>query len=217
MSRSGRQIINTKQSAPIARRRNAFAIGSVVLLGILIIVAVALANRVPPAATVAPQALGQAMIGKPAPDFTLSTTAGPFQLSKAGGQPTLLEVFATWCPHCQREVKVIDPIYLTYKDKVHFVGVNGDARAIDFSSPESQADIVDWTQKFDVLYPVAFDPDLSVAHAYLQDGFPTLVLIGADGKVEAIRDGEIPPADIRKALDAAIAGKTPDPKMGAKV
>jgi thiol-disulfide isomerase/thioredoxin len=217
MSRSGRQIINTKQSAPIAQRRNAIAIGSAVLIGILIIVSIAFANRVPPPATVAPNALGQAMIGKPAPDFTLSTTAGPFQLSKATGKPTLLEVFATWCPHCQREVRVLDPLYTTYKDKVNFVGVNGDYRAIDETSPESQADVVSWTQKFNVLYPVAFDPDLAVAHQYLQSGFPTLVLIGSDGKVISIRDGEIPSADIRNALDAAIAGKQPDPKMGAKV
>jgi thiol-disulfide isomerase/thioredoxin len=216
MSRSGRQIINTKQSAPLAQRRNAIALGSLVLVAVLVIVAIAYANRVPPAATTAQNAIGQLAVGQQAPDFELSTTAGPFQLSKAGGKPTLLEVFATWCPHCQHEVKIIDPLYTAYKDKVNFVGVNGDARGMDGSSPESQADVVDWTQKFGVLYPVAFDPNLDIAHKYLQSGFPTLVLIGANGKVEALRDGEIPAADLKSALSAVAAGKAPDPKMGAK-
>jgi thiol-disulfide isomerase/thioredoxin len=217
MSRSGRQIINTKQSASLAQRRNLVLIGSLVLLAVLAIAGVAYMNRVPTAATVAPNAIGQLTIGQAAPDFTLATTAGPFQLSKAAGKPTLLEVFASWCPHCQREVKVIDPLYTAYKDKVNFVAVNGDARGIDGSSPETQADVVNWTQKFGVLYPVAFDPDLDVAHKYLQSGFPTIVLIGADGKIDSIRDGEIPPADLKNALQAVVAGKKPDPKMGAKV
>jgi hypothetical protein len=51
---------------------------------------------------------------------------------------------------------------------------------------------------------------------YLQSGFPTLVLIGADGTVEAVRDGEIPAADLKAVLEAAATGKKPDPKMGAK-
>jgi hypothetical protein len=55
-----------------------------------------------------------------------------------------------------------------------------------------------------------------VAHEYLQAGYPTLVLIGPSGKVEAVRDGEIPAGDLNNALSAAVAGKKPDPKMGMK-
>jgi len=215
MSRSGRQIINTKTSAPLARRRNLFAIGSLVILAIVIIVAIALANRVPDAATTAPNSIGALKVGQTAPDFSVSTTAGPFELAKAGGKPTLLEVFATWCPHCQREVSVLDPIYATYHSKVNFVAVNGSPLGAD-QQPETQADVIDFQQKFSVAYPVAFDANLDVAHKYLQSGFPTVVIIGADGKVASIRDGEIPAADLTSALNAVVAGKAPDPKMGFK-
>jgi thiol-disulfide isomerase/thioredoxin len=217
MSRSGRQIINTKQSAALAQRRTLVLSLTLGLLAVLAIATIVYMNRVPPAATVSANALGQLTVGQAAPDFSVSTTAGPFQLSKAGGKPTLLEVFASWCPHCQREVQVIDPLYTAFKGKVNFVAVNGDARGIDGSSPETQADVVEWAQKFGVLYPVAFDPDLDVRAKYLQSGFPTLVLIGADGKIDAFRDGEIPSADLKNALTAVVEGKAPDPKMGAKV
>jgi thiol-disulfide isomerase/thioredoxin len=215
MSRTGRQIINTKQSAPLARRRNILAGASLAILAIVVIIAIALANRVPPAATVAANSTQAVKVGQVAPDFTLSTTAGPFELSKAAGKPTLLEVFATWCPHCQREVQVLDPLYATYKNKVNFVAVNGAPLGMD-QQPETQADVVAFAQKFGVTYPIAFDPNLDVAHIYLQSGYPTVVLIGANGKIAALRDGEIPAADLKNALDAAIAGKSPDPKMGFK-
>jgi thiol-disulfide isomerase/thioredoxin len=217
MSRSGRQIINTKQSAPLARRRSILASVSVAILAIVVVVAIALMNRVPQNATVPQNAPGVLKVGQTAPNFTLSTTNGPFDLSKAGGKPTLLEVFATWCPHCQREVKVIDPLYATYKNKVNFVAVNGAPLGMDGATPETQADVIAFVQKFGVTYPVAFDPNLDVAHIYLQSGFPTLVLIGANGKIDALRDGEIPRADLDKALSAVVAGKAPDPKMGFKL
>jgi thiol-disulfide isomerase/thioredoxin len=213
---SRRQIIDTKSSAALAQRRNILVVGSLVLLAILIVVVIAHYNTVPTAATAPNSAASPLVPGQKAPDFSVSTTEGPFSLSKSGGKPTLLEVFASWCPHCQREVKVIDPLYDAYKSKVNFVAVNGDARGIDGQSPETQADVVDWKQKFNVEYPVAFDPDLTVAHLYLQSGFPTLVLIGADGNVEAVRDGEIPAGDLKAVLEAAATGKKPDPKMGAK-
>jgi thiol-disulfide isomerase/thioredoxin len=215
MSRSGRQIINTKKSAPLAQRRNTIAIATLVILAIVVIVAISLANRVPQAATVAPNAAQAIKVGQSAPDFTVSTTSGPFELSKAGGKPTLLEVFATWCPHCQREVKVLDQLYAQYHNKVNFVAVNGAPLGMD-QSPETQADVIAFAQKFGVAYPIAFDPNLDVAHKYLQAGFPTVVLIGTNDKVDSIRDGEIPPGDLQNAINAVLAGKAPDPKMGFK-
>jgi hypothetical protein len=75
--------------------------------------------------------------------------------------------------------------------------------------------VVDWSQKFNATYPVAFDPDLTVAKAYLQGGFPTVVLID-HGVVQSLRSGEMPPSDIAAGLNALLAGKKPDPKLGAK-
>ncbi|MBD5635243.1 MAG: TlpA family protein disulfide reductase [Candidatus Eremiobacteraeota bacterium] len=197
-----------------AQRRRIAVIASLSILAVVIIVAIALASRVPKAASDAPVA-ASLTVGQKAPEFALSTTAGPFDLARAGGKPTLLEVFATWCPHCQRETAVFDDIYGNYKGRINLVAVSGSPYSMDQSQPESQADVIDFATKFNVTYPVAFDSTLDVAHKYLQGGFPSVVLIGADGKVRAIRDGEIPAADLKKALDAALSGKLPDPKMGA--
>ena len=50
---------------------------------------------------------------------------------------------------------------------------------------------MNFVQKFKVAYPIAYDPDLTVANKYLQGGYPTIVVIGRDGKIAAVRDGEI--------------------------
>ncbi len=198
-----------------AKRRRTILIASFALLALVIVVAVALGSRVPKAASDAPIS-AQLTVGQKAPAFAVSTTGGPFDLAQAAGKPTLLEVFATWCPHCQRETSVLNGLYATYKDSINLVAVSGSPYGMDSSGPESQADVVAFMTRFNVHYPVAFDPNLSVAKSYLQGGFPTVVLIGRDGTVQAIRDGEIPVADLKAAFDASLAGKKPDAKMGAK-
>ena len=216
MNRAERRSTNPSRAdlQAQAKRRRIVLIASVVVLAAVILIAVVLASRVPPAATEAPNT-AQLVVGAQAPPFSVATTSGPFDLTKAGGKPTLLEVFATWCPHCQRETSVLNAVYAAYKDRVNFVAVNGSPLAIDSTTPESQADVIDFATKFQVKYPIAFDPNLDVAHKYLQSGFPTVVLIGADGKVQSIGSGEIPHADIAKALDASVAGKKPAAKLGA--
>ncbi len=210
-----RPLISTKPSPAAQARRRYILIGSLVLLAVVVIVAISLANRVPESASTAP-INSTIKVGDKAPDFTVSSTGGPFQLSTTGAsKPTLLEVFATWCPHCQREAPVLSKLASQFAGRVNFIGVAGSANAIDGSSPETQVDVFDWSQKFGATYPVAFDPDLTVAHEYLQGGFPTVVLID-HGIVQSIRSGEMPPSDIAAGLSAALAGKKPDPKLGFK-
>lgn len=175
------------------------------LIAIGAIVAVAMSSRVPEAASTPTQGAAPLKIGQAAPDFSAATTQGPFTLSKdQDGKPVFLEVLATWCPHCQRETQVINQIYAKYKDKVHFVAVTGSNLGMDGSTPASQADLFAFGQRFKVQYPLAFDPDLTVAKNYLQDAFPTLVIIDKHGKIASVQTGEITPdalsAEINKTL-----------------
>ncbi|MBC5811551.1 MAG: redoxin family protein [Candidatus Eremiobacteraeota bacterium] len=185
------------------------AVGAIVAVGII-------SNRlVPKTASDAPT-FAKLSVEQQAPEFVVSTTAGPFDLNVARGKPTLLEIFATWCPHCQREAAVMNGLSATYKGKANVLGVSGSPYAIDSTSPESQADVMAFAGAFKVEYPIAYDGELDVAKKYLQGGFPTMVLIGANGKVLSIGSGEIPAADLNKAIANALAGKPVSPNFGAK-
>jgi len=186
-----------------ARDRKQFYIYSAIGLVVLIaIIGVALASRVPQAATDVsrPAAL---TVGQTAPQFVVSTTNGPFDLNASKG-PTFLEVFATWCPHCQREVPALNALNDKYKGKINFVSVSGSARAGDGNSPESQADVVSFASQLHVTYPIAYDPDLAVAKSYLGGGFPTIVIIDKNKKISKVLEGEVAQADLDKAIAAVL-------------
>lgn len=169
---------------------------------VLAIVGVALGSRVPQAATdvTKPAVL---TVGQTAPEFQVSTTNGPFDLATQTG-PVFLEVFATWCPHCQREVPVLNALNEKYKGKVAFVAVSGSSRAGDGNSPESQADVISFATQLHVTYPIAYDPDLAVAKAYLGGGFPTMVIIDKNKKISKELEGEVAQADLDKAIAAVL-------------
>jgi len=143
--------------------------------------------------------VGKAQVGQTAPEFEVPTTGGLFDLATIT-RPVFLEVFATWCPHCQRETVVVDRLYKTYRSRVAFVAVSGSDTAMDGTSASSQLDVLDWAKRFNVQYPVAYDPLLNVANLYLQGGFPTFALIGKDKKVAYLNSGEISFGE----LDAAV-------------
>jgi cytochrome c biogenesis protein CcmG/thiol:disulfide interchange protein DsbE len=165
--------------------------------------AVAFASRVQNAATEVPHGPANIKVGQRAPEFAVSTTAGPFDLATARS-PVFLEVFATWCPHCQRETAVINALSAKYGKQISIVAVSGDAFGMDHVIPESQADVIRFAQEFHITYPIAYDPDLKVANAYLQTGFPTFVIIKRDKTISWINESEIPltelDQEIRKVL-----------------
>jgi len=145
-----------------------------------------------------------ATLGGDAPTFALPTTAGPFDLATVT-KPVFLEIFATWCPHCQRETVVLNELYAAYGKRVQFLAVPGSDTGMDGSSPESQFDVLNFQIRFAVKYPIgAYDPNLTVAKQYLKGGYPTIAVIGTDKKIAYINSGEVPYKELAAALDKVL-------------
>jgi thiol-disulfide isomerase/thioredoxin len=197
---------NVPSRRPPVDRRKPILYITLGVIAIALVVTVAVLSRNP---SVVPQSATEThtqstiKVGDAAPPFAVSTTAGPFDLA-TDRTPVLLEVFATWCPHCQRETKILDDVYQKYGKRITVVAVSGSNVGADGNTPASQADVVAFAQKYEVTYPVAYDPDLKVANEYLQTGFPTIVVINADKKISYIGDGEIPQATLESAIKAAL-------------
>jgi thiol-disulfide isomerase/thioredoxin len=184
--------------AEVNRRaqRNRLIISITLGLVVAIVIAVvAFYSRIPKSASNAP-IQSNIKVGDVAPEFNVATTAGPFDLKStlAAGKPVLLEVFATWCPHCQHETTVLN----------HLVAVSGNPYGMDGSTPESQADVIHFQQEFDVTYPIAYDPTLDVAGKYLSNGYPTLVVIDKAGKVSYVTSGETPEKNLASEINKAL-------------
>ncbi len=157
-------------------------------------------------ASIAPT-VGTAQIGGTAPEFSSPGTDGTFDLDKQN-RPVLLEVFATWCPHCQRETAVLNRLYAAFKTRVAFIAIPGSTTAMDGASPESEMDIFAFMQRFSVAYPVAiYDPRQTVAREYIQGGYPTIAIIGKNKKILELSSGEAAYETLASELQAAIAAR----------
>lgn len=205
MSKAKRAIIAPPEVNRRAQRNRTILYVTFGLVVVILIAVVAFYSRVPKTATNLQQA-ADIKVGDTAPEFSVATTDGPFDLKQtlASGKPVFLEVFATWCPHCQHEVTVIDGLYKRFGSKIAFVGVSGSPYGMDGQSPASQSDVINFQQEFGVKYPIAFDGNLDVAGKYLQNGFPTLVVIDRTGKVAYLNSGEIAGSELTKQIQKAI-------------
>ncbi len=136
----------------------------------------------------------------PAPVVSLATLdGGRFDLARAHGRVVFLDFWASWCEPCRDAIPLVQ----------HFKRTHPGVEVESVDVGEETALVRPFAAKF-AMRDVALDPDQTVAHAFGVDGFPTLVAIGADGKVHARWVGFSPAveSDMSEALAKFGAGKT---------
>ena len=184
------------------------AIAAVVTVTLAIgIAAITFAARwsVPPSATEAP-AFASLTKGSVAPRFSVTTLTGSHVDSSRIAEPIMLEIFATWCPHCQRETQTIERLRRTFGDHLSIVAVTGSDIASDHQSVETSDDVRAFARQFGVNYSIAYDPALAVAKQYMQGAFPTIVFVDRAKRISSVQTGEI---DLKRlSADARLAGAT---------
>jgi cytochrome c biogenesis protein CcmG/thiol:disulfide interchange protein DsbE len=141
--------------------------------------------------------------GVPAPAFTVTRHADqkPVSLADTRGKVVLIDFWGTWCPPCREEAPVVRELARAYADKGVVV------LAMDWENGEPQQPEVTPFLKDHGLedYPVAYaSPEL--LEAYRVSVFPTLYVIGKDGKVRFRAVGFTSGRRLRDEVDAALKG-----------
>lgn len=115
----------------------------------------------------------------------------PFDLASLMGRPVVLNLWATWCGPCRREMPMIAEVAAEMAD-VPFVFAN------QRETPERIAFFLA-TERLS-LTNIILDPrgDLGRAHASL--GLPATIFISGDGAVAGVHVGEISEAALRSAI-----------------
>ena len=98
-----------------------------------------------------------------------------FSLSDFKGKPIILFFWTTWCPHCRKELKLLNALHAELlQNGVELVAINVEETA-------------DKVQKFMGSYPLSYrvllDTDTKVAQAYGILGVPTYILINKEGRI----------------------------------
>lgn len=121
-----------------------------------------------------------------APDFEaeLLLTEGTFRLSShlaTDGRPVVINLWASWCSPCRREMPALDHAAADHPD-VLFIGV-----AVD----DARGAALDFADEILVSYPLAFDHEGRMDEEYVVPGLPSTFLVDENGVLRRSIYGEI--------------------------
>lgn len=135
-----------------------------------------------------------AVVGAPAPDFTLTDLSGAIiQLSDLRGNVVLLNFWATWCAPCEAEMPAIEDRYKTFSGNgLRVLGVNAD--------DEQTITIQSFLERVPVSFPILLDPGLVVSDLYRVRGLPTTYLIDREGVVRTVQVGYLSDGQLDRYL-----------------
>ena len=138
------------------------------------------------------------IIGKSAPDFTLTTIDGKtLRLSDLRGKAVVLNFWATWCPPCKVEL----PWFVDYQKQYAAQGL----QIVGISEDEGPKDkVAQFVKEMGVNYTVAID-DNSVAEKYGDvEDLPTTFYIDRNGKIVEFAMGLADRSEIEAKMKSAI-------------
>ena len=120
-----------------------------------------------------------------APEFTLEDLKGSkISLSDLSGKVIFLNVWATWCGPCKREIPDFIEAYEHYKDKgLEIIGISVDRI--------SQSKVLSFTEKYKINYPVAMTTSKLTKDYGPFPAIPVTIIIDKNGKIRYRQIGQV--------------------------
>jgi cytochrome c biogenesis protein CcmG, thiol:disulfide interchange protein DsbE len=116
-----------------------------------------------------------------APDFTAQSLSGEeVSLSSLKGRPVLVNLWASWCLPCRKEMPALERIYQEYQDEgLTILAVN--------ATSQDQIDKVNaFVKEYRLTFPILLDNNGEIIKAYQISAFPTSFFISADGVIQDV-------------------------------
>ena len=153
----------------MSKRALYIGLGTVAFTGFLALMAWGILNVEP-----ATGRSGLVKVGKPAPEFIMSTfDGGEFVLEEHLGQPIVINFWASWCIPCRDEAPGLERTWRAYRDRgVTFVGVD---------IQDSERDALAYIREYDNTYPNFPDTNGRVSIDYGVVGIPVTYFVDKDG------------------------------------
>lgn len=122
--------------------------------------------------------------GFAAPDFTLDKLdGGQVTLSELRGHPVVLNLWASWCLPCRKEMPAIEKAYRQHKDAgLIVIGLN-------LTSQDSVSDVRAFVEELGLTFPIVLDRDGGVSQRYQLLGLPSTFFIDRKGVIRSVAVG----------------------------
>jgi thiol-disulfide isomerase/thioredoxin len=131
----------------------------------------------------------------PALSFAALDGGEPVPLSRFAGRPVVVNLWATWCPPCVREMPVLQQAQAARPD-VHFVFLN---------QGESPQAVANYLRKSGLaLRNVLLDGRVEVGAALGHRSLPTTLFFDAQGRLVETRVGELSEASLAERLSSVV-------------
>jgi peroxiredoxin len=146
---------------------------------------------------------GDTSVGAVMPPYRAQLLEGKeFDIASEKGNVVLLNLWATWCAPCRAEIPELQRMYNENSARgFKAIGVSLDDTGV--------ASVKEFVAAQKMTYPIVIDPEGKLANIFQTSIIPTTVLIDREGKIVWKQYGAISANDatLKKAIDAAIAGK----------
>ncbi len=175
------RLVAPKSTAAVSCPRFVFRRTTLLSVGILTVLALALAACGGAAVSVTPSSTTQN------PDdfaFTLyqgqeSLGTESMNFSDLQGKPVVLNFWAGLCPPCRAEMPEFQEFYDDYHDRVVLLGID----VGQFTSLGNRADAQALLKALGVTYPAGFTEDASIMRNFKVLGMPTTVFVDSEGEI----------------------------------
>lgn len=117
-------------------------------------------------------------VGQSVPPYVAPALDGDsVRMAALKGEVVLLNVWATWCIPCRKEIPELQALHQDYSARgLRVLGVSVDASGAD-------GDVADFAKSFGVTYTILRDPDEKVSAMFAIPGVPASFLVDREGIV----------------------------------
>jgi peroxiredoxin len=140
--------------------------------------------------------------GDPAPAFLLQTLDDGWARfpSQYRDQVVAIRFWADWCPFCEGEMKLLEPVYRKYRER--------GLRILAVNVRQDRNTAMAFIAKLSISYDTLLDFEGEVARSYGVSGLPTTFIIDGKGILRSRIIGESTPETFEKAILAAMPETT---------
>ncbi|HSV31379.1 MAG TPA: TlpA disulfide reductase family protein [Atribacteraceae bacterium] len=130
-----------------------------------------------------------------ASDFTLETLEGEkVSLADYLGQPVVMAFFLARCPDCNKEAQLLNEMHERY----------GASQGLVILGIGLRQEIEEFVERNQIIYPVLYDRDMTVARLYDVSRVPHTVFIDRQGRVVRERVELMPKEDLEKYIQQIL-------------